>query len=191
MGDNHLQDCLDGIEEALKIRYEGWDGGKQFEGTSKRLQRMYEEFCWPPTKIGAELKRHLSSVFDDPYDEMLVSGPTSIWTLCPHHLLPCNFQVWIGYIPNNKVLGLSKFSRIAITIGKNPIMQEMYSRSLANIVMDYLKPEGVGVYVVGKHGCMGCRGVGQYVNISTSVLKGSFKEDPAVRQEFYSNVLGV
>lgn len=181
-----VSDCFDQIEAYLTDRYAGWEGTKQFEGSGGRLRRLIDEMCWPRWKIEVEVQGHLSAVFEDPYDEMLVTGPTSVWTLCPHHLLPVNFQTWIGYIPKGKVLGLSKFSRIAITLGKSPIMQEMYSRDLANTIWLYLEPEGVGVYVVGKHGCMGCRGISQDVSVSTSVLKGSFKEDPTVRQEFYN-----
>ena len=173
------------IEEMLVQRYEGWEGARQFEGTGDRLERMIKELCWTPEHIEKELDSYFVATFEDSYNEMLVSGPTSIWTLCPHHLLPCHFDVLIGYIPIGKVLGLSKFSRIAIAMARRPIMQEQYSRELADIFMDKLSPEGVGVYVIGIHGCMMCRGVGQEVKVSTSVLKGSFMDDPTVRKEFY------
>ncbi len=181
-------DIYQRIEDLMVERYQGWDGARQFEGTGGRLKRMVDELCWPSSRIEEELVEHFKAVFDDRYNEMLVSGPTSVWTLCPHHLVPCNFQVFIGYIPNGKVLGLSKFSRIAITVGRTPIMQEQYSRELADALMSYLKPDGVGIYVTGKHGCMGCRGVTQDINVVTTVLRGSFLKEPSVKEEFLGTV---
>ena len=178
-------DVYSRIEKELTMRYADWDGKAQFEGTGDRLRRMVDELCWSFQKIDKELRGCFKAVFPDKYDEMLVSGPTSVWTLCPHHLVPCNFKVHIGYIPNGKVLGLSKFSRIAIYLGKRPIMQEQYSQDVANAIMEHLKPKGVGVYVIGHHGCIGCRGVTQEVNVSTSILLGEFRSQPEVREEFY------
>ena len=176
------------IERLLKAGYKDWDGAKQFEGTGKRLSRLSKELCWPTSKIKEELAKCLKAVFPDEYDEMLVSGPTEVWILCPHHLLPCHLSVFIGYIPKGTVLGLSKFSRVSTILGKRPVMQEQYSRELAEAIWEGLEPEGVGVRVIGKHGCMLVRGIKQGVDISTSILKGSFKEDPRVREEFYANV---
>ena len=182
-----MSDIFGRIEELLGERYEGWDGAAQFEGSGERLRRLYDEMCWPREKVEEEIEKCLEAVFEDAYDEMLVCKDIDVWTLCPHHILPCNFKVNIGYIPIGKVLGLSKFARIAVTFGKIPIMQEQYTRELADTLWDKLKPEGLGVYVVGKHGCMGCRGVNQpNVEVVTSTLRGSFVIDPMVRGEFYS-----
>ena len=181
-------DVFEAIETCFKDKYKGWDGAKQFEGSGERLRRLVEEMCWSPGRIEEEVEKCLKAVFDDGYDEMLVSEPTSVWTFCPHHILPCNFQVHIGYIPSKGVLGLSKFTRIAEILGKRPIMQESYSRELADTLWKGLEPEGVGVFVRGEHGCMSCRGVKQRIGVSTTVLRGSFKEDGIVRQEFYRMV---
>ena len=178
-------DIYDNIEKELTARYKDWAGHRQFEGTGVRLRRMVDELCWPTSRIEREVNECFKAVFPDKYDEMLVSGPTSVWTLCPHHLVPCNFEVHIGYIPSGEVLGLSKFSRVALILGKRPIMQEEYSRDVANAIMEGLKPKGVGVFILGHHGCIGCRGVNQDVNVSTSILLGEFKTQPEVRSEFY------
>ena len=183
-------DIYQKIELLFRKRYEDWEGAVQFEGTSKRLRGMIEEMCWLLPRINEGLEKCFEAIFEDPYDEMLVSGPTKVWTLCPHHLVPCLFKVHIGYIPKGKVLGLSKFSRIALILGKRPIMQEQYSRELADTLWENLGPEGVGVSVVGSHGCLEMRGVKQDVKISTAVLKGSFKEDHKVREEFYKIIGG-
>ena len=181
-----MSDIFDGIEELFIERYKDWDGAAQFEGSGERLRRLIDEMCWTRDSIDGEVENCFKAVFPDKYDEMLVCKPISLWTLCPHHLLPVGFKVNIGYIPTGGVLGLSKFARIAIIMGRVPIIQEQYTRDLADILWDRLKPEGLGVYVVGSHGCIGCRGVNQDIDIVTSTLKGSFKEDPVVREEFYA-----
>jgi len=178
------------IESHLTSFYTGWIGAKQFKGTADRLRRMYDEMCWPPKRIEEELVKAFKAVFPHDYDEMLVSGPTSVWTLCPHHLVPCNFEVHIGCIPDGGVLGLSKFSRVAVTLGKRPIMQEQYSQELSKAIMVGLKPKGVGIYIVGTHGCIGCRGVTQDVRVKTSIVTGVFDTDPKTREEFFGIVLG-
>lgn len=177
------------IEELLTHRYQDWEGKKQFKGTSRRLLRMYEEFCWRPEEIEEACKTFFKSTFTDSYDEMLVEGPITAWTLCPHHLLPCKFIVFIGYTPNGKVIGISKFARLAVVMAKRPIMQETYSRELADIIYKNLKPTGVGVYVIGAHGCMRSRGIQQQdTDVSTSVLLGCFKEEASTRKEFFDIV---
>jgi len=178
-------DVFQEIEECFKVLYFGWDGVEQFEGSGERLRRLIGEMCWSRPKIEEEVDRCFKAVFEDPYDEMLVTRPINVWTFCPHHILPCNFKVHIGYVPSGFVLGLSKFARVAVALGRCPIMQEQYSRELADTFWEKLNPEGLGVYVVGRHGCMGCRGVNQNLDISTAVLKGCFKEDQKVREEFY------
>lgn len=174
------------IEDFFKEKYRNWNGKNQFNGSGKRLQRLVDEMCWSREDILKDIEKSLEAVFPDSYSEMLVCKDINVWTLCPHHLLPCNFKVYIGYIPTGQVLGLSKFARVAVALGKMPIMQEQYTRELADILWGKLAPEGLGVYVVGKHGCMGCRGISQELAIVTSTLKGSFLEDLGARREFYA-----
>lgn len=174
------------LEHRLRKKYYGWEGAKQFEGTGDRLTRAFEEMYWDNAHIEEEVNKHFRAAFVDSFDEMLVIGPMSVWTLCPHHLLPCSFQVYVGYIPESIVLGLSKFSRIASTLGKRPVMQEMYTRELADLIQDRLKPQGVGVFVAGEHGCMRCRGVQQQAKAYTAALRGVMLHKSEARAEFYS-----
>ena len=185
-----MNKLLEQLEVALRKRYYGWEGAKQFEGTADRLTRMMDEFLWTSEKIKEELDKCFEAILVDTYDEMLISGPTKVWTLCPHHLLPCCFTVYIGYVPDKQVLGLSKFSRIAVILGRRPVIQEMYSRELADVLWTKLEPKGIGVYVVGEHGCMTARGVHQEGKVTTSVLKGTIMDKPESRAEFLSIVRG-
>jgi len=146
---------------------------------------MYQEFCWTPAKIESELGK-VFRTFSNGYDEMLITRPIDIWTLCPHHLLPCNFKVTIGYVPKHKVLGLSKFARVSDILSRRPIMQEAYSTELADRLMQGLDPKGVAVYIIGTHGCMTARGIRQHSEVITSTLRGVFKEEPETRAEFFA-----
>ena len=180
-------DILEEIEKLFKNGYADWEGGEQFNGSGDRLRRLVSEMCWSKKDIDREIDKNFEAVFNDPYSEMLVCKNVNVWTLCPHHLLPCNFRVYIGYLPKSgKVLGLSKFARIAVTLAKKPIMQEQYTRELAGVFGSKLDPDGLGIYVIGKHGCMGCRGINQELEIVTSKLEGDFLEDHSTREEFLS-----
>lgn len=181
-----MEDIFSRIELLFREKYKDWDGGEQFKGSGERLRRLIDEMCWSREEVEEEVEHCLKAVFDEPYNEMLTARPINVWTFCPHHILPCNFKVHIGYVPNGKVLGLSKFTRIAVARAKMPIMQEQYTRELADTLWEGLVPDGLGVYVIGKHGCMGCRGVNQEVDIITSTLKGSMYADSRARGEFFA-----
>ena len=183
-----MEDIFEEAEKRLRKKYYGWEGAKHFKGTGHRLVRACEELCWTNEKIKTELEKCFGAAYVDNYDELLVEGPIEVWTLCPHHLLPCHFTVHIGYIPNELVLGLSKFARIAIILGKRPVIQEMYTRELANEVQKRLDPKGIGISVTGEHGCMRARGVRQNASVTTSVLTGIVENRLEVRAEFYDLV---
>lgn len=174
------------LVDTLKERYAEWSGVKQFDGTESRLSNLWEEFCWKPERIKDELSK-VFKVFDHTFEEMVVVGPIDVIILCPHHMMPCALQVVVGYVPNGegKVLGLSKFVRIADIMGRRPILQEQYCQELVNEIEVNLKPKGVAVYATGTHGCMAFRGVRQRVPVIASIVRGTFKE-PVARSEFLS-----
>lgn len=185
MNSDILQDVFTDLVEELKRVYGSWEGVRQLGKTPARLVKMYQDFCWSSEKIKEELDNQFK-VYEDGYDEMLVVKPIDVWTLCPHHLLPCHLEVAIGYIPTGKVLGLSKFARIADILARRPIMQEAYSTELADLLMDKLQPKGVAIYIVGQHGCMTARGVRQHSDVVTSVVRGAFLKEPSTREEFFA-----
>ena len=152
--------CFDLVTNIANL-YPDWEGAKQFEGTPGRLARTFEYFCWSQERVKKELEGQFKT-FEDGYDEMLVVKGLEVWTLCPHHLLPCSFRVFIGYLPAGRLLGLSKFARIAEILARRPVIQEQYSTELVDLLMERLQPKGVGVTVYGSHGCMTSRGVRQH-----------------------------
>ena len=160
------------VVSTLAEVYRGWEGSAQFKGTADRLTRMYSEFCWSPDRIKRELDIH-TKLFHDDYEEVMTISDIAVVTLCPHHLLPCDFRVNITYSPNGQVLGLSKFARIAVILGKHPVMQEMYTRELADTIFERAKPLGVKVVVTGTHGCLKFRGAQQDAPVVTEQRRGN------------------
>ena len=96
-------DIFDEAEKMFKKVYADWDGATQFEGSGDRLRRLIQEMCWSKKAIEEEVEKCLEAVFKDAYNEMLVCKNINVWTLCPHHFLPCNFKVSIGYVPTGQV----------------------------------------------------------------------------------------
>ena len=166
------KDPFNKMVKALAEVYQGWEGVNQFKGTADRLTRMYSEFCWSPDRIKRELDIH-TKLFHDDYEEVMTISDIAVVTLCPHHLLPCDFRVNITYSPNGQVLGLSKFARIAVILGKHPVMQEMYTRELADTIFERAKPLGVKVVVTGTHGCLKFRGAQQDAPVVTEQRRGN------------------
>ena len=158
---------------------------ENFKGTAERCTRAFQHFVFPKDLIYKEIDEFFK-VFPSKIDEMVTETNIPVICLCPHHLLPVEMKVTVAYIPNGKVLGLSKMTRIAQMLGNQPILQEEYTNELARL-MDMLNPLGVGIYVKGKHGCMRFRGVRvNNTDVITTKFIGNFKNNLSTRNEFLS-----
>lgn len=118
-------------------------------------------------------------------DQMVVVSGIRVWSLCEHHLLPFWCDVAIGYIANGKVLGLSKFARIAHHYAHRLQLQEQLVQQIADQVSDVTGCSDVAVLASGRHLCMEMRGVKTPGLMTSSVMRGAFREQPAARQEFF------
>jgi len=157
--------------------------------TPARVAKAYEEWFAGYKEDPVEfLRRTFYEV--DGYDEMIVLKDITFESHCEHHIAPIIGKVQIGYLPNKKVVGISKLARVVETFAKRLQVQETMTAQIANCIHDVLKPKGVGVIVEGVHQCMTTRGIHKPgVAMITSQLLGDFRSDPRTRAEFL-NIIG-
>ncbi len=125
------------------------------------------------------------AIFDEDYDEMVIVKDIDFYSLCEHHMIPFYGKVHVAYIPNGKVIGISKIPRIVDVFARRLQIQERMTKQIADTLDKYLHPEGVAVVVEGYHMCMMMRGVQKQNSITTtSAVHGVFKEDARTRTEF-------
>jgi GTP cyclohydrolase I len=122
-------------------------------------------------------------------DQMVIVSGLRVWSLCEHHLLPFWCDVSIGYITGDRVLGLSKFARIAHQVAHRPQLQERIVQEIADEVERLVQSRGVAVIASGQHLCMTMRGIKTDGRMKTSVMRGVFREDSDARREFLSLAL--
>ncbi len=121
----------------------------------------------------------------DGVDEMVTVGPISFYSLCEHHLLPFHGEAWIGYVPDGRIIGLSKFARLVEVFARRLQVQERLTGQIADALAEHVKPKGVGVHLRARHLCMEMRGVEcPGAATSTTALRGVFFERPEARAEF-------
>ena len=178
-------------EEAFRtvIRWIGEDPDRDgLRETPDRLVRSYREyFCGYEEDPAQVLRKTFAEV--DGYDEMIVLRGVTFESHCEHHLAPIIGRVWVGYIPNRRVVGISKLARLVEIFAKRLQIQERLTAQIANTIDEVLKPAGVAVVVKAAHHCMISRGVHKRgSDLVTSRMLGVFRDQPATRSEFLSLV---
>jgi GTP cyclohydrolase I len=127
------------------------------------------------------------AVFEEKQEEMVLLKDVDFYSLCEHHLVPFFGKCHIAYVPDNRIIGLSKLARVVDVFARRLQVQERMTREIAHAIDRHLKPHGVAVVIEAQHLCMMMRGVErQNAVATTSTLLGKFKEDAATRMEFYS-----
>ncbi|OGG53157.1 GTP cyclohydrolase I FolE [Candidatus Kaiserbacteria bacterium RIFCSPLOWO2_12_FULL_53_8] len=125
------------------------------------------------------------ALFEEDHNEMIVVKDIEIYSLCEHHLLPFVGKAHVGYIPNGRIVGLSKIARVADVFARRLQLQERLTKEIADALQKSLRPLGVGVIIEAEHFCMMMRGVEkQNSKAMTSAMRGSFLDDEKTRQEF-------
>lgn len=172
----------DGILSALGIKADD----PNFKDTPKRVAKALLEVCEGLTeKANEEINQHLLRTFPTDNDNMVVVRGVDAWGVCPHHFLPVRYTIHIAYIPNGKVIGLSKLPRLAKLLAARPIMQEDLTKSIADNLQRVLQPLGVAVRVLGQHLCMQMRGVrSSNSDVVTTYLTGAYKTNQTTVEEF-------
>lgn len=151
--------------------------------TPKRVAKAYEFLTQGYSKKIEDVLN--GAVFTEKYDEMVIVKDIDFYSMCEHHMLPFYGKVHVAYIPNGKIVGLSKIPRIVEVFARRLQVQERMTQQIADTLEEYLKPDGVAVVAEGFHMCMMMRGVEKQNSITTtSAMLGSFKEDARTRSEF-------
>lgn len=152
--------------------------------TPSRVARMYEEVSWG---IGRDARDVLSVQFDESHQEMVLMRDMPFYSLCEHHLLPFFGTAHVAYIPQGKIVGISKLARAVDIFAKRPQVQERLTSQIADAIMETVGPSGVAVVMRAEHLCMSMRGVRKPgTSIVTSALRGVFVENEATRAEALS-----
>lgn len=158
------------------------------EGLVKTPYRIAKAYKYLTKGYGEDIEKIVNgAVFSTENDDMVIVKDIELYSLCEHHLLPFFGKCHIAYIPNGKVLGLSKVARIVDVFSRRLQIQENLVRQIAETVMKYTQAEGVGVVIEARHLCMMMRGVEKQNSVmTTSCMLGSFRDDGSTRTEFLS-----
>jgi GTP cyclohydrolase I len=159
--------------------------GESMAATPRRMAKAYAElFSAPPFAL-------TTFPNDEGYDELVVARNVPMTSVCEHHLLPFTGVASVGYLPGDRILGLSKLARVVDHFARRPQVQERLTMQVANWLQDHLRPRGVGVVIEAYHLCMMMRGVEkQNSKTVTSSLRGAFRDDGKTRDEFLRLVHG-
>lgn len=154
--------------------------------TPRRVAEMYAEVFSGLREDPADV---LSVGFEEGHQEMVIVKDIPFYSMCEHHFLPFHGVAHVGYIPNGRVVGLSKLARAVEILARRPQLQERLSSQLADAVMRALEPQGVAVVISANHLCMQMRGVRKPGSLTvTSAMRGVFQRSSATRAEFMSLV---
>lgn len=179
------------IMQAVRMLIEAIDDDPEREGlkgTPDRVARMYEEIFEGMRFSNEQIAEMFNTCFKSDSNDLVVVKNIPIFSYCEHHMaLMYNMEVSIGYIPNGKVIGLSKISRVAEMVGKRLQLQERIGNDIAEIIQRIAGTENVIVVIEGEHSCMTTRGIkSRGSKTKTATLRGIFKDNVALRNEFYN-----
>ncbi|MBN1642844.1 MAG: GTP cyclohydrolase I FolE [Anaerolineae bacterium] len=184
------QACTNEIECSVQAILEAIGEDPNREGllrTPMRVARMYEELT---AGYHVDPDRLINdAIFDVTYDQMVVVKDIDYYSLCEHHMLPFLGQAHVAYIPDGKVIGLSKIPRIVEMFARRLQVQERMTQQIAEFLMDVLHPKGVAVVAEGLHMCAAMRGVKKAnARMTTSAMLGTFQRNQATREEFFQHI---
>src|SRR5688572_24068263 len=174
-------------EDAVRVllRWAGEDPGREgLIDTPKRVAKAYRDWF---SGYGTDPTEYLARTFEEVagYDEMIVLRDIDFESHCEHHMAPIIGKAHVGYLPDGKVVGISKLARVVETYARRFQVQEKLTAQIARCIQDVLQPRGVGVVVEAAHECMTTRGIHKRgVSMITSKMLGSFRDDARTRAEF-------
>lgn len=177
------------IKQAIRLLLEGIGEDVGREGlaeTPDRIARMYEEIYGG---MEEDAGQHLQKTFHAGNNEMVIEKDIIFYSTCEHHLLPFYGKAHIAYIPDGKVIGLSKLARTVEVFAKRLQLQEQLTGQIADALMEHLKPEGVLVMVEAEHMCMTMRGIKKPGSKTVTLVKrGAFMDRPGLTDQFFQMI---
>lgn len=177
------------IEQGVRLILEGIGEDPDREGlleTPARVARMYEEIF---DGIGKDASEPLAKTFTAQNNEMVIVKDITFFSTCEHHIMPFYGKAHVAYIPDGKVVGISKLARTVEVYAKRPQIQEQLTAQIADALMEYLKPQGAMVMIEAEHTCMTMRGVKKPGSKTVSfVARGAFVESEKLQNQFFQLV---
>ncbi len=156
--------------------------------TPARVARMYSEMF---SGLHEDPRVHLQKFFTEQYDEVVLVRDISFNSMCEHHMLPFMGLAHIGYMPNGRVIGLSKLARVVEVVARRPQVQERMTETIANLLVEELEAKGVAVVIEATHTCMTIRGIRKPGSLCvTSAMKGIFRSNLSSRSEMMKLIYG-
>tara|TARA_Y100001970_G_scaffold290211_1_gene423053 strand:- start:365 stop:1039 length:675 start_codon:yes stop_codon:yes gene_type:complete len=183
---NEVEEKMQGVLSSLVI---DTDNDHNTKDTARRVAKMYVNEVFggrfnPPPRV--------TTFPNMGYKSLYTSGPISIRSTCAHHFQNIVGNCWVGIVPNGEVIGLSKFNRIVHHIAERPQIQEEMTSQIADELQKYAKTENIAVVVKAEHHCMTHRGVREHESdMTTAIMEGGFRDNEALRQEFYNLMLNM
>ena len=160
---------------------------QHFEGTPARVARLYRELTRGSRMDPAKILK----TFDSKHSELIVVSEINFYSLCPHHLLIYRGKMHFGYVPDGKIVGLSKIPRLIQAMASRPIVQEDLVSEIADTFMSVVKPLGCVARATGRHDCVAVRGVKCHeAQMTTVALRGVFRQKPSLVEEFHQVLRG-
>lgn len=182
IADPRLEEFERGVRRQLELVGEDPDR----EGLLKTPGRVARSMAWLTRGYAMDARTVVGdAIFHEKHENMVMVRDIEMYSLCEHHMLPFFGKVHIGYIPNGRIVGLSKLPRLVDVFARRLQVQERLGEQIADAVIEVLAPRGVGVVIEAEHLCMMMRGVEkQNSRTITSSLRGQFRDDPKTRSEF-------
>ena len=187
MTENNNKPSIDEAKKAVRtlIQWAGDDPNREgLKETPDRVAKAYKDWF---SGYGEDPYEYMKRTFEevDGYDEMVTLRGITFESHCEHHIALITGKAFIAYLPDHKVVGISKLARVVDAYARRFQVQEKMTAQIANCIHDVLKPKGVGVVIVGRHACMTTRGIHKgSVDMVTSTMLGGFRSSEATRMEF-------
>mgnify|MGYP001025724913 FL=1 len=174
------------VERAVRLLLEGIGEDVTREGlveTPARIARMYEEICGG---MEEDAKEHLQKTFTVDNNEMVLEKDITFYSMCEHHMLPFYGKVHVAYIPDGKVVGLSKLARTVEVFARRLQLQEQLTGQIADALMEHMQAKGAIVMIEAEHMCMTMRGIKKPGSQTVTLARrGVFETDPALEERFF------